>query len=80
MKIEEMLKQIGQQICVALNEQDEEIRVENKYILLGQLEGLIAISKSRDNMLLTTAALLDNANKGEVNELTTLMRQMVFDN
>lgn len=80
MKIEEMLKHIGQQICVALNEQDEEIRAEHKYNLLEQLEGLIDVSKSRDNMLLTTAALLDNANKGEVNELTTLMRQMVFEN
>lgn len=80
MKIEQMLKELGQQVCKALNETDEEIRAEHKYNLLEQLEGLIDVSKSRDNMLLTTAALLDNANKGEVNELTTLMRQMVFDN
>ncbi|WP_429039895.1 hypothetical protein [Aeromonas media] len=80
MKIEEYLKQLGLQVCKALNESDEDVRAEHKYNLLEQIECLVEISKSRDNMILTTAAMIDNANKGEAAEYTDLMRQMVFNN
>lgn len=80
MKIEEYLKQLGQQVCKALNETDKDVRAEHKYNLLEQIECLVEISKSRDHMILTTAAMIDNANKGEAAEYTTIMRNMVFDN
>ncbi|ELC7281752.1 hypothetical protein RJO76_002858 [Aeromonas veronii] len=80
MKIEQHLKRLGQQVCVALNETNEDTRAEHKYNILEQIEALIELSKSRDNMILTTAAMIDNANKGEAAEYTDTMRQMVFDN
>ncbi|MGT4069639.1 UNVERIFIED_CONTAM: hypothetical protein I5919_12470 [Aeromonas hydrophila] len=80
MKIEQHLKRLGQQVCVALNETNEDTRAEHKYNILEQIEALIELSKSRDNMILTTAAMIDNANKGEAAEYTDLMRQMVFNN
>ncbi|TNJ19614.1 hypothetical protein CF111_16045 [Aeromonas sobria] len=80
MKIEEYLKQLGQQVCKALNETDEEVRVQHKYNILEQIECLVEVSKSRDHMILTTAAMIDNANKGEAGEYTDVMRKMVFDN
>ncbi|MNR34050.1 hypothetical protein D3C85_1517890 [compost metagenome] len=80
MKIEEYLKQLGLQVCKALNESDEDVRAEHKYNLLEQIECLVEISKCRDHMILTTAAMLDNANKGDAQEYTNTMRKMVFEN
>ncbi|MFE8709365.1 hypothetical protein [Aeromonas allosaccharophila] len=79
MRVEHMLKQLGQQLCIALNETSEDARMEHKYNLLEQIEGLIKMAACRDEMLLNTAALLDNANKNcDAKEYTAAMRNMVF--
>ncbi|MFQ2416786.1 hypothetical protein ACK31A_07215 [Aeromonas caviae] len=78
MKYEEMLKNIGHQIAMALNENDDEKRSEHKYNLLEQLEYLIEFSKGRDRIVLTTAAFIDQCTNGECQELTTALRDSVF--
>lgn len=79
MKYEQYLKQLGTQICQALNEADPEVRADHKYFLLEQLEGLIELSKGRDQIVLTTAAFIDQCTKGEALEMTTALRDSVFE-
>lgn len=79
MKQSEYLTALGHQICAALNEGDSELRGEHKFNLLEQIEALIEMSKVKDHLLLTTAVFIDQATKGEAEELTSALRSIVFD-
>lgn len=78
MKFDECLKEIGKQLSMALNEDDPELRSEHKYNMLEQIEALMELSKAKDHMILTTAAYIDQATKGEAGELTSELRKFVF--